>query len=99
MLDFTVGKTPRSTGECIEKLEAFLSGGDYFIAHNIVGHKGRKRFFTAAMYVSEAKYVLAFARSSTAADDLRELIIAPAFVASPSRVLLINEDAVALEYY
>lgn len=92
MLDFSNDKQYVLVELSPPVLEDLFSAGEYFVAHHVVRHKGKARFFNGPLCVSQGARVQEFILAAVAANDLRDLILAPVFVDQPSRVIFVGED-------
>ncbi len=59
-LDFCSARPVVCSGDSSNILEEFLCAGGFFVAHNVVRHKGRVRIFEGTGSVAQAEDVLGF---------------------------------------
>jgi hypothetical protein len=76
----------------VNDLEKILSEECYYVANNLVAHKGKTAIFRGKVVLTERPNLLSFLRDSLAENDLRPLLIAPYLKVDPKQVISISED-------
>lgn len=91
MFDFTEKKV-FSVLTTPGELESRLVGDNYYVAHNIVSHKGKKPIFRGELVVTSRAALICFLKKTIEISELRDLLISPVFIETPTYVISIYED-------
>lgn len=73
-----------------------LSFGDYYIAHNFIVRKGRRKIFKGRVFISKKADLISFLNESRTINDVRVFLISPAFNNELEYVFYIDEEQIHL---
>ena len=74
------------------ELFPFLEEELYYVANNLVSHKGKSVIFRGDLVISERNDLISYLKNAIKDHDLRPLLIAPFFSTRPQQVIFVTED-------
>ncbi|KGF64704.1 hypothetical protein [Pseudomonas lutea] len=80
------------TLDSIKDVEHWLSAEWYYVANNLVAHKGKTLIFKGRVVLAERSNLVVFLHTAIADEDLRPLLISPCFKKDVRQVIFISED-------
>lgn len=98
MTDFITDNTVNIVSDTVTELKKILNGDLFFIAHNFVSMKGKRKIFNGDLAIAQKFDLIDFIENSIAVDDLRSFLISPIFKSEPDYVIYIGEDAYFSKY-
>jgi len=92
ILEFICNHQHAVVTESIRFLDEKFQDERYFVGHNIVFSKGKKKVFKGRVFIASGKDILSFVRASLLVGDLRPLVVAPIFEDMPSYAVQLDDD-------
>ena len=86
------GKSTPITSFTIDEFKDSLLNGQYYVAHKLVTHKGKKLIFKGKVVLAEKINLISSLKNAFAENNLRPLLISPHFSVTPKQVIFISED-------
>lgn len=80
----------------LNELYDVLTHSDYYIAHNLVGRRGKKKFFKGRLFISGKNDLVCFVNKCVNNNDLRCFLISPMFLDIPEFVVYLDEEQILL---
>lgn len=80
----------------LQELTAALRHERYYIAHNMVMHKGKTAVFMGEMVEVASADLVVFLQGSMEGGDLRDFLVTPADSGYPDHVITVGEDGSCL---
>lgn len=78
--------------DSLAAVPSLLTADDYYIAHRLVGYKGKQQLFHGELVQASRQHLLMFLQQVVDSNDLRALLIAPVFQQQPDWVLTVSEE-------
>ncbi|TKU16469.1 hypothetical protein [Citrobacter sp. wls827] len=76
--------------------EFFFS--DYYIAHNFIIRKGKRKIFKGRVFISKKDDLISFLNESRTINDVRSFLISPAFHNELEYVFYVDEEQIHLYF-
>lgn len=80
----------------LDELFDVLTHSNYYIAHNLVGKRGKEMFFKGRLFISRKNDLVSFVNKSVNNNDMRCFLISPMFLDVPEFVVYLDEDQILL---
>lgn len=92
----TLSTSPSQNIETLIDLERYLTVQHYYVAHNFVITKGKRRFFRGDLVKASKQDLVDFLEECKSTGDLRELLIAPILQSIDWHVIHVTDEALYL---
>ncbi|EGI1937928.1 hypothetical protein K7N57_000726 [Salmonella enterica] len=84
--------------DSLNELYNELSFDDYYIAHNFIVRKGKRKIFKGRVFISKKNNLISFLNESRTVNDVRNFLISPVFSNESGYVVYIDEEQIHLYF-
>lgn len=84
--------------DSLNELYNALSFGDYYIAHNFIVRKGKRKIFKGRVFMSKRNDLISFLNESYTINDVRCFLISPVCPNELKYVFYIDEEQIHLYF-
>lgn len=96
MLNILEKGTIKHSFDSLNELSSELSFDDYYIAHNLIASKGKRKIFKGRVFISKKNDLIYFLNGSFTINDVRCFLISPVFPNESKYVIYIDEEQIHL---
>jgi len=96
MLNILEKGTIKHSFDSLNELYSELSFDDYYIAHNLIASKGKRKIFKGRVFISKKNDLISFLNESFTINDVRCFLISPVSPDESEYVIYIDEEQIHL---
>ncbi|HBC0975661.1 TPA: hypothetical protein IGZ69_004736 [Escherichia coli] len=96
MLNILEKGTIKHSFDNLNELYSELSFDDYYIAHNLIASKGKRKIFKGRVFISKKNDLISFLNESFTINDVRCFLISPVSPNESEYVIYIDEEQIHL---